>query len=114
MTHQPTGPPTVYVACRQEAGDASRQASPVSVIPISTATSRAGKPIRVGAGGDQIAITPDGKTAYVLTDAGTVIPISTAANTPGKPIRVGRSRDFGPTFIAITPNGKTVYVANTA
>ena len=37
-----------------------------------------------------IAITPDGKTAYVSNaGSGTVTPISTATNTPGTPIPVG-------------------------
>jgi YVTN family beta-propeller protein len=81
-------------------------------IPISTATNKAGKPIGVGVdGGQQIAITPDGKTAYVLnTAADTVVPVSTASNKAGTPIPVGRSR-MGPWFIAITPDGKTAYVA---
>ena len=46
-----------------------------------------------------IAITPDGKTAYVAT-AGAVIPISTATNKPGTPIHVGPG---SPAAIAITP-----------
>ena len=41
-----------------------------------------------------IAITPDGKTAYVVDEVdhsgwGTVTPITTATNTAGKPINVG-------------------------
>ena len=60
--------------------------------PITTATNTAGKPIRIG--GDPmiaIAITRDGKTAYVVSStAGTVTPIATATNTPGKPIKVGK------------------------
>ena len=36
-----------------------------TVIPINTATDKAGKAIKVGPGPDGIAITPDGKTAYV-------------------------------------------------
>ena len=58
-----------------------------------------------------IAITPDGKTAYVVDGAdhpgwGTVTPIATATNTAGKPIRVGAV----PQAIAMTPDGKTAYV----
>jgi hypothetical protein len=57
----------------------------------------------------EIAITPDGKTAYVL-GVHTVTPINTATNTPGKPIRLGSN----PTaLIAITPDGKTAYVGTT-
>jgi YVTN family beta-propeller protein len=45
------------------------------------------------------AITPDGKTLYVVGgSANTVIPIHTATNKPGRPIRVGA----GPVAIAIT------------
>lgn len=65
------------------------------------------------AGGEvvAIAITPNGKTAYVVDNRpnhrqGGITPIDTAANTVGKPIRVGRF----PTAIAITPNGETAYV----
>jgi YVTN family beta-propeller protein len=106
--------PTVYVAYAKGGGETPPlKPPPVAIIPISTATDRAGKPIKVGSG-DQIAITPDGKSAYVLnSDAGTVTPINTATNTAGRPIHIGRTRDFGPEFIAITPDGKTAYVANT-
>jgi YVTN family beta-propeller protein len=56
-----------------------------------------------------MAITPDGKTIYVLNPrSGTVTPISTATNTAGKPIRAGHF----PFAIAITPDGKTAYVIN--
>ena len=36
-----------------------------TVTPIATATNTAGTPITVGSDPDAIAITPDGKTAYV-------------------------------------------------
>jgi YVTN family beta-propeller protein len=46
-----------------------------------------------------IAITPDGKTAYVVSwQAGTVTPIATTTNKPGRPIHVGQ----GAFTIAIT------------
>ena len=88
-----------------------------TVTPIAIATNTAGQPIEVsggpgsGRGPGSIAITPDGKTAYVVMSGhptGTVMPIATASNTPGEPIEVGE----GPESIAITPDGKTVYVAN--
>jgi YVTN family beta-propeller protein len=79
------------------------------VIPIDTATKRAGQPIRVGSAPDAIAITPDGKTAYVANgNAHSVTPIDIATNTAGQPIQTG---DW-PGPIAITPDGKTVYVAD--
>ncbi len=80
-----------------------------TVTPIDTATNTAGTPITVGTYPRVIAITPDGKTAYVVNiDAGTVIPIATATNTAAAPITVGSQ----PFAIAITPDGKTAYVAN--
>jgi hyaluronoglucosaminidase len=84
-----------------------------TVTPVSTATSRPGKAITVGQGIDAIAITPNGRTAYVASfNAGTVTPIRIAANTAGKPIGVGT--DLGPATLAITPNGAAVYAADTA
>jgi DNA-binding beta-propeller fold protein YncE len=89
-----------------------------TVTPISTARNQAGHPVKVGWGpmsipGGQIAITPGGKTAYVVNSSGgTIIPVSTAHNRAGKPIYIGHCRPFGPDFIAITPNGQTAYVAN--
>ena len=80
-----------------------------TVTPITTATNTAGTPITVGRRPDAIAITPDGKTAYVTNYcSGTVTPITTATNTPGTPITVGNDPDA----IAITPDGKTAYVVN--
>ena len=68
--------------------------------PVNTATNTAGKPITVGKGPRYIAITPNGKTAYVVNSVSdTVTPINTAANKASKAIKVGS--DPGP--IAITP-----------
>jgi len=54
-----------------------------------------------------IAITPNGRTAYVVNNVGnTVTPITLATGKPGRPINAGRS----PNQIVITPNGKTAYV----
>jgi len=71
-----------------------------TVTPISTATNRPGKPIKVGHGPDGIAIIPDGKAAYVANYySGT-----------GTPILIGyqhhRAADRGRPWagtIAITP-----------
>jgi YVTN family beta-propeller protein len=86
-----------------------------TVTPIDTATNTPGPPILIGRGPGLIAITPDGKTAYVTSDESIVVPIDTATNTPGPPIAVGVNRPGlhdQPDGIAITPDGKTVYVAN--
>src|ERR1019366_8543854 len=81
------------------------------VTPINTATNKAGKAIKVGAGPFAIAITPDGKAAYVANiDSSTVTPIRTTTNKALKAIKVGSA----PGPIAITPDGKTAYVVNIA
>ena len=41
-----------------------------TVVPITTATNKVGKPIKVASGAEGIAITPDGKTAYVVSWSG--------------------------------------------
>jgi YVTN family beta-propeller protein len=85
-----------------------------TVTPINIATDTPGTAIPVGTGPEGVAVTPDGRTAYV-TNAGTAIvhgnsvtPISTDTNTPQAPIAVGHS----PFAIGITPDGKTAYVTN--
>jgi DNA-binding beta-propeller fold protein YncE len=85
---------------------------PNAVLPVSTVTDTAGKPVQLGQMPSQILITPNGKTAYVLTlSAGPseIIPIATATNSPGKAIKVGLTVG-GPYQMAITPDGKTLYV----
>src|SRR5438105_8463134 len=80
-----------------------------TVTPINTATNAVGAPISVGASPAGVAITPDGKTAYVANSgSNTVTPITLATNTAGSAIAVGS----GPAWVAITPDGKTAYVAN--
>jgi YVTN family beta-propeller protein len=59
-----------------------------------------------------IAITPDGRTAYVVNGGSTnVTPIRTATGTALAPIRTGVVGS-SPEYIAVTPDGKTAYVAN--
>jgi YVTN family beta-propeller protein len=58
-----------------------------------------------------IAISPDGKTAYIASlDSHTVTPVSTAASALGPPIALSYGID--PQNVAVTPNGKTVYVTD--
>jgi YVTN family beta-propeller protein len=79
------------------------------VVPIRVATDTRGTPIKVGILPVQIAITPDGETAYVTNGgSGTVTPIRVAARRIGKAIRAGQA----PAELAITPDGKTVYVVD--
>jgi DNA-binding beta-propeller fold protein YncE len=83
-----------------------------NVTPISTLTNTAGNPIATTSP-VAIAITPDGKTAYVVNNAndlqdGTVTPIDLATGATGAPIAAGKD----PVAIAITPNGATAYVVN--
>ena len=80
-----------------------------TVTPVNLVTRRAGKPIRVGADPQAIAITPGGRMAYVVNSgSGTVTPIATGSRWAGAAIRVGSE----PQGIAITPDGRTAYVTN--
>ncbi len=79
------------------------------VTPISTATGKPGKAIRVGANPFAIAITPDGKTAYVNGLPG-VTPVSTATGRPGKIIKVaGEAYALAITQTARPPTSPTSY-----
>jgi hypothetical protein len=69
-----------------------------TVIPIQTATNTALPPIKTGGWPLAIAITPDGKTAYVSLVTAGVTPIRTTTNTALPGLKIGYS---GP--IAITP-----------
>jgi len=85
---------------------------PNTVVPVSTVTDAAEKPIQLRQMPSQILITPNGKTADVLTSAAgpsEIIPIATATNSPEKAIKVGLTVG-GPYQMAITPDGKTLYV----
>jgi DNA-binding beta-propeller fold protein YncE len=86
-----------------------------TVTPIAIATNTPGAPIPVGSQNEDVAIavTPDGKTAYVANAPttygnGTLTPIDLATGTAGTPIAAG----LAPDALAITPDGKTIYVAN--
>jgi YVTN family beta-propeller protein len=80
-----------------------------TVTPIGLTSRRAGKPIKVGANPQAIAITPDGGTAFVANyGSDSVTPIRTVGRRAGAPVPVGRQ----PWAIAITPDGRTAYVAN--
>jgi YVTN family beta-propeller protein len=90
---------------------------PGIVTPIQTATNKALPAVSVGPDPVAIAITPDGRTAYAVSDgpatggSATVTPIQTATDTALAPIRTGVVGS-SPEYIAITPDGKTAYVAN--
>lgn len=93
-----------------------------TLTPLDLATQVLGKPVKLQEGslakGDDgpqaVAITPDGKTAYVLNPsldpkhASTVTPVDTAAGTAGKPISVPGMDSA----IAVSPDGQTVYVGS--
>ena len=64
----------------------------------------------VGSIPEQVAISPDGKKAYVTNSGFNTVSVIDTTNDAATPlnITVGKS----PTGIAITPNGKRIYVAN--
>jgi YVTN family beta-propeller protein len=86
-----------------------------SVTPIDTATNAIIKKIPVSLNAIDVALTPDGKTAYIALNSprpgghGAVVPVSTGTYKVGKLIKV---RNILPATMQITPNGKTLYVGD--
>ncbi|HET7245543.1 MAG TPA: hypothetical protein VFJ07_12010 [Streptosporangiaceae bacterium] len=66
--------------------------------PIVIATNTALPPIKTGGNPFEIAISPDGKTAYVTDVSAGVTPIRTATNKALRGLKIGYS-----SAIAITP-----------
>jgi YVTN family beta-propeller protein len=93
-----------------------RSARKGSVTPIDTATNTVITKIPVSRNAIDVAVTPDGKTAYVALNSlnrpgsrGSVIPVSTSTYHVGKPVKTD---DILPDTMLITPNGKTLYVGD--
>jgi DNA-binding beta-propeller fold protein YncE len=83
------------------------------VVPINLTNNTLGTPISVPGCGWGIAVTPDGKTAYVANLSGnsvTPITLTPGGGTAGTAITGGGL--YAPDGIAITPDGKTAYVTN--
>jgi YVTN family beta-propeller protein len=76
---------------------------------IATATNTVEATVTVGTFPEGVAVTPDGKHAYVTNEGdGTVSVIDTATNTVAATVVVGTF----PIWVAVTPDGKQAYVAN--
>ena len=86
--------------------------SPYGVTPISLANHHPGSRIKVGMAPEEIAITPNGRYAYVTNTTSDTVSVLDfpAGHAPHviKTIRVG----FSPEGISVTPNGKYAFVAN--
>jgi len=87
-----------------------------SVVPFSLETGEAGEPIEIPGFGGPVAITPDGRTAYVgilkpATPSNVVVPIDLAAGTAGTPIHVP-GYPFSIFDIAIAADGRTAYATD--
>ncbi len=76
---------------------------PNTVTPIQIATLTAGAPIAVAPYSSQIAISPDGGTAFVLGGTGIITPIDLTTNTPDTQIPLGTASKNEVGDIAIAP-----------
>ena len=103
---------TVYVVGTPDPGLGATQDT---ITTISTATDNATKTINLGAypGSTawEIAVSPNGKTAYALgfgstTKQGVLIPVNTATGTAGKAISVGDNASA----VVFAPNSQWAYV----
>jgi hypothetical protein len=98
------------------------QAADVRIVPVDLTTGKLGTPIDVpgparGAGGvnGNIALAPDGSTAYVtFPGASTVIPVDLATGRASRAIELGGGllggSGSGVCGLAIAPSGSTAYV----
>ena len=105
----PSGPWTVYVVNDLSTSD--------SVTAIGTAGNRVLSTVAAGSVPLGIAITPDGRTAYVVDDgasngSNSLTPIDLTTNPPtsGRPIPDGVGN--GSNWIAITPDGRRALVSD--
>jgi YVTN family beta-propeller protein len=104
LTLNPAGT-QVWVA---DTGPQTSAESPSGISILSTATNTVTGQLRLPAGPEQIAFSPDGSRAYVTTSAGLVV-IDTSDLHVIKVI-YGLGDPHG---VAVTPDGSTVYVTNT-
>jgi DNA-binding beta-propeller fold protein YncE len=83
--------------------------APGTITPVNLAEGVAGPPIKVGTNPGSIAITPDGRTAYVANSNSitgtptTITPINLSTNAPEKTIHVAART------IAVSLNGQTAF-----
>ncbi|MHB8264060.1 MAG: PKD domain-containing protein [Acidimicrobiales bacterium] len=79
------------------------------LVPIDVATASAGAPVIVTnyPEAESVAITPDGKAAYVVNYQNGVIPVTLATGAVGSTISLGSTDPEG---IAISPDGSTAWV----
>lgn len=106
-------PPVAAAAGTQFVYVANLNANSVTAYNAATGTVAATIPVS-GTNPRYIAVTPDGRTAYVTSESpngsgSAVSVISTLANTVTATIATGS----GPFHLAITPDGRSVYVPNT-
>lgn len=109
-TTLPPLPPEVFaVVTVIGSGSAAGTGDLVERIQLSSVPPEVLPRIHVGQFPDAVAVTPNGKTAYVTSySANTVTPINLKTGRAGRPIPAGN----GPAGIAITPDGKTAYVTD--
>lgn len=92
---------TVYVSALFESDSTVESDMPGPMTPIQAATGRPRKPLKPGNNPQAIAISPDGRIAYVANwqSWGTVTPVNLVTGAPEKPIKVGNH----PIAIAVGP-----------
>ena len=89
---------TLYVAVWAEPG---------ALIPVRTATLRRGRAIRLPEYPQQMIMSPDGRSVYVLGETGSVTRISTRAR---RVVWTIRSTAADPGAIGVTPDARRLYV----
>ena len=82
-----------------------------TVTPVNVSTGKPGRAIQVGGLPDEMVMTPDGRTLYVMLDgdwgSGEIIPVGLPGGDAGKPLVFsGGAQD-----IALSPDGQVLYVS---
>jgi DNA-binding beta-propeller fold protein YncE len=85
----------------------------IAVDVVSTSTHAVVKTIRFSSGANGIAVSPNGRLAYVCNPgAGALSVINTSADAVIGTIKLPAVPDFSPWVVAVSPNGEQAYVAN--
>jgi DNA-binding beta-propeller fold protein YncE len=83
---------------------------PRGIATVNLVTRRPGRVIKIPEPG-AFALTPNGKTLYVVTWHGQeVIPVDTATLQTGTPIQTGDYNDVGSARLVVAPDGRRVYL----
>ena len=79
-----------------------------SIVPVNPLTGAVGRPLKFKGGADEMALSPDGRTLYVIGGSqGSLVPVNVSSGAVGRQLPLPEDE----TAFAVSPDGKTLYVA---